>query len=113
MPHYGIGFAGAIARGFKKYSVFTGRASRSEFWWWYLFINLVTFVLGFVGIFTTSRAGDGTLGNLLLIIGLVSIILLMVFALGTIVPSLALGGRRLHDAGYSGLFMLLVLIPYL
>ena len=41
MPHYGISFGGAIARGFKKYATFTGRASRSEFWRFGLFTNLV------------------------------------------------------------------------
>jgi uncharacterized membrane protein YhaH (DUF805 family) len=106
MPQYGISFGGAIARGFKKYTLFTGRASRSEFWWWYLFTNLVVLVLGFGGIILTSRDGRGTLG-------LLSVILFTVFALGIIVPTLALTVRRLHDAGYSGLFALLLLVPYL
>jgi uncharacterized membrane protein YhaH (DUF805 family) len=113
MPHYGISFGGAIARGFKKYTLFTGRASRSEFWWWCLFTNLVVLVLGFGGIILTSRYGGGTLGLLSLILGLLSVILLAVFALGIFVPTLALTVRRLHDAGYSGSFALLLLIPYL
>jgi uncharacterized membrane protein YhaH (DUF805 family) len=46
MPHYGISFGGAIARGFKKYATFAGRASRSEYWWWYLFTFIVYLVLG-------------------------------------------------------------------
>ena len=37
LPYYGISFGGAIARGFKKYATFAGRASRSEYWWWTLF----------------------------------------------------------------------------
>ena len=41
------------------------------------------------------------------------IILFAVFFLGIIVPTLALTVRRLHDAGYSGLFALLLLVPYL
>ena len=89
MPQYGISFGGAIARGFKKYTLFTGRASRSEFWWWYLFTNLVVLVLGFGGIILTSRDGGGTLGLLSLILGLLSVILFTVFALGIIVPTLA------------------------
>jgi len=111
MPHYGISFGGAIARGFKKYATFAGRASRSEYWWWYLFTFLVYLVLGLlayvVGI-TTSRDGGRTPG----LLALPLIILFAVFALGIIVPSLALTVRRLHDAGYSGLFALLILIPY-
>ena len=41
------------------------------------------------------------------------IVVFAVFFLGIIVPTLALTVRRLHDAGYSGLFALLLLIPYL
>jgi uncharacterized membrane protein YhaH (DUF805 family) len=111
MPHYGISFGGAIARGFKKYATFTGRASRSEYWWWTLFTFLTYTVLGLlayvVGI-TTSRDGGRTPG----LLALPLIILFAVFALGIIVPTLALTVRRLHDAGYSGLFALLLLIPY-
>jgi uncharacterized membrane protein YhaH (DUF805 family) len=111
MPYYGIGFVDAIKRGFKKYATFSGRASRSEYWWWYLFTFLVYLVLGVplyvVGI-ATSRDGGRTPGTLAIPL----IILLTVFALGIIVPSLALTVRRLHDAGYSGLLVLLSLIPY-
>jgi hypothetical protein len=45
-PHYGISFGGAIARGFKKYATFAGRASRSEYWWWFLFTFVTYLVLG-------------------------------------------------------------------
>jgi uncharacterized membrane protein YhaH (DUF805 family) len=110
-PYYGIGFGGAVARGFKKYATFTGRASRSEYWWWTLFTFLTYLVLGLlayaVGI-TTSRDGGRTPG----LLALPLIILFAVFALGIIVPTLALTVRRLHDAGYSGLYALLLLIPY-
>ena len=112
LPHYGISFGGAIARGFKKYATFTGRASRSEYWWWTLFTFLTYTVLGLltyvVGI-STSRDGGRTPG----LLAVPLIILLLVFALGIIVPTLALTVRRLHDAGYSGLLALLILIPYL
>jgi uncharacterized membrane protein YhaH (DUF805 family) len=111
LPYYGIGFIEAIKRGFKKYATFSGRASRSEYWWWYLFTFLVYLVLGLplyaVGI-ATSRDGGRTPGTLAIPL----VILFIVFALGIIVPSLALTVRRLHDAGYSGLLALLFLIPY-
>jgi len=110
-PYYGIGFIEAIKRGFKKYATFFGRASRSEYWWWYLFTFLVYLVLGLplyaLGI-ATSRDGGRTPGTLAIPL----LILFTVFALGIIVPSLALTVRRLHDAGYSGLLALLFLIPY-
>jgi uncharacterized membrane protein YhaH (DUF805 family) len=111
MPYYGIGFVDAIKRGFKKYATFSGRASRSEYWWWYLFTFLVYLVLGvplYVVGMATSRDGGRTPGALAIPL----LILLTVFALGIIVPSLALTVRRLHDAGYSGLLALLFLIPY-
>ena len=110
-PHYGISFGGAIARGFKKYATFAGRASRSEYWWWFLFTFVTYLVLGLaayaLGV-ATSRDGGRTPG----LLALPLIILFAVFFLGIIVPTLALTVRRLHDAGYSGLFALLLLIPY-
>lgn len=112
LPHYGISFGGAVARGFRKYATFTGRASRSEYWWWTLFTFLTYLVLGLltyaVGTMT-SRDGGRTPG----LVALPLIILFAVFFLGILVPTLALTVRRLHDAGYSGLFVLLLLIPYL
>jgi uncharacterized membrane protein YhaH (DUF805 family) len=112
LPYYGISFGGAVARGFRKYATFTGRASRSEYWWWtlftfltYLVLGLLTYAVGTV----TSRDGGRTPG----LVALPLIILFAVFFLGILVPTLALTVRRLHDAGYSGLFVLLLLIPYL
>jgi uncharacterized membrane protein YhaH (DUF805 family) len=66
---------------------------------------LVTFAVG------TSTSHDGGRTPGLLAIPL--IIVFAVFFLGIIVPTIALTVRRLHDAGYSGLFALLLLIPYL
>jgi uncharacterized membrane protein YhaH (DUF805 family) len=112
MPHYGISFGGAIARGFKKYATFAGRASRSEYWWWTLFTFLTYLVLGLLAFAVgaaTSRDGGRTPG----LLAIPLIIVFAVFFLGIIVPTLALTVRRLHDAGYSGLFALLLLIPYL
>jgi len=112
LPHYGISFGGAIARGFKKYATFAGRASRSEYWWWTLFTFLTYLVLGLVAFAVgtaTSRDGGRTPG----LLAIPLIIVFAVFFLGIIVPTLALTVRRLHDAGYSGLFALFLLIPYL
>jgi uncharacterized membrane protein YhaH (DUF805 family) len=111
-PYYGVGFGGAVARGFKKYATFAGRASRSEYWWWALFTFITYFVLGLAAYalgMATSRDGGRTPG----LLALPLIILFAVFLFGIIVPTLALTVRRLHDAGYSGLFALLLLVPYL
>jgi uncharacterized membrane protein YhaH (DUF805 family) len=112
MPHYGIGFVDASKRGFKKYATFKGRASRSEYWWWVLFTFLVYFGLGLVTfVVGTATSPDG--GQTPGAAATPLIILLAAFALGIIVPTIALTVRRLHDAGYSGLFALLMLVPYL
>jgi uncharacterized membrane protein YhaH (DUF805 family) len=112
LPHYGIGFVDAVKRGFKKYATFTGRASRGEYWWWFLFTFTGYLVLGLlayaVGI-ATSRDGGRTPG----LLALPLLILFAVFLFGILIPTLAVTVRRLHDAGYSGLFALLLLIPYL
>ena len=44
-----MSFGGAIRAGFSKYATFSGRASRSEFWWWYLFSCLVS--MTYIGVF--------------------------------------------------------------
>jgi uncharacterized membrane protein YhaH (DUF805 family) len=112
MPHYGIGFIDAIKRGFKKYATFSGRAGRSEYWWWALFTFIVSVVLlvpAYVLGITTSPDGGRTPGA-----GAIPLIILMIiFYLAIIVPNLALTVRRLHDAGYSGWLVLLGLVPYL
>ena len=72
----------------KHYTVFEGRARRSEFW---KFV-LVSFVIS-------------------LVLGWVSDMLEAVYGLAVLVPSLAVGARRLHDIGKSGWWQLLVLIP--
>jgi uncharacterized membrane protein YhaH (DUF805 family) len=73
---------------FAKYADFTGRATRSEYWWFFLFIVLVS-----VG---TS---------------MISPILSGLFSLGTLLPSIAAATRRLHDTGRSGWWQLIVLVP--
>jgi uncharacterized membrane protein YhaH (DUF805 family) len=114
-PHYGIGFGAAIKRFFSKYATFTGRASRGEYWWAYLFYIIIVGVL--YGIFiagivvaSTAASSSGTTPQL----GggfYAGSSLLSLFLLGTIVPYLAVTVRRLHDAGHSGWFVLLGLIP--
>ena len=81
-----MNFGQAISSCLSKYATFTGRASRSEFWWFFLFQILI------------SLAG-GMLGDV--ISGLI--------ALGLVLPSLAVGTRCLHDIGKSGWWQLLML----
>ncbi|MBR6459349.1 MAG: DUF805 domain-containing protein [Actinomycetaceae bacterium] len=89
-PWYGIDIVNATKRFFQKYATFSGRASRGEFWWSYLALILASFVLGFVEL-----------------IPVIGVIVGLVFSFGTIIPSLAVSVRRLHDTNRSGWFLLI------
>jgi len=87
---------------FKKYATFSGRARRSEYWFFALFNAIASFLLGFVdgmlGL-ASAETGLGPLGGL--------------YALIVLIPSLAVAVRRLHDTDRSGWWLLLVFIPIL
>lgn len=78
-----------------KYAFFTGRARRSEFWYFALFNLIVSMGLGMVDAFLD-------LGFLSGLYGLVALI-----------PSLAVGVRRLHDTGKSGWWLLVSFVPFI
>ncbi len=83
-------FQDAIRTCFSKYADFSGRAARSEYWWFFLFIVLVSIGLS-----------------------MVSPIISGLFSLGTLIPSIAAAARRLHDTNRSGWWQLICLIPVL
>lgn len=89
----------------KKYAVFSGRASRAEFWWFVLFVTIVFAVLYFfiLGSIVTAgaTAGDTPATGLLAIVGVSGIVLLLLW-LALLVPSIAVQARRLHDTNRSG-----------
>ncbi|PCN49246.1 DUF805 domain-containing protein [Curtobacterium sp. 'Ferrero'] len=119
-PWYGISFPNAVKRFFKKYVRFDGRASRSEFWWWYLanvIVVAVLYAIYGIGAATSQyQTVSTTYGSTsamtspspLFIIGG---ILLGIWGLATIIPNLALAWRRLHDGNFAGPFIFLGLIP--
>ena len=86
----------------EKYADFTGRAPRAEYWWYVLALIVAFIVVGIVesilGIHHMIAYSYGPLSALLW--------------LATIVPSLAVGARRLHDTHRSGWWLLMPLIPY-
>ena len=99
-----MNFGEAIATCMGKYGTFSGRASRSEYWWFYLFTILMswgaTIVDGAVassGDPAVASSGDP----------MVEIVVTLVF----FVPIIAAGCRRLHDMGKSGWWQLLWFIP--
>ena len=84
----------------QKYVDFSGRARRSEYWYFVLFGIIVGVVAGIIdGILGTRGTAGGT--------GLVGAIT----SLALLLPNLGVGARRLHDTGRSGWWLLIGLIP--
>lgn len=88
-----------------KFADFSGRASRSEYWWWVLFSVPVYFVLSIVKYSLSAESSLDAQGN-----GSIDVLFVLV-GLALTVPSLAVGSRRLHDTGRSGWLQLLWLVP--
>ena len=107
-----MSFDQAIKVCFKKYADFNGRASRSEYWWFYLFAVIImfgsAFVLSFVGALFGTAAGSSTLdSDLEVLANLGLLIAIAIF----FIPLLSASVRRLHDTNRSGWYVLFQLIP--
>jgi len=120
-PWYGIGFGAAFKRAFKKYATFSGRASRGEFWWFFLanwLISLVPLALMIIGVATaptrTFNTYSGGFDFTVQLTGLaiVGYVLAIFWSLAVLIPGLALVWRRLHDTGRSGAFYFITLVPF-
>lgn len=85
----------------KNFANFNGRARRSEFWYYYLFTFIVAIILNVV---------SAVLGGIP-VLGLLVSIVVWLIVVALIIPGIAVGFRRLHDTGKSGLFILVNLIP--
>lgn len=91
-----VSFKEAVESALKEnYCNFSGRASRSEFWWFYLFNIILSAVIGIVFCWSENAMNIAT--------GLVNLALLL--------PSLGLAVRRLHDINKSGWWIFISLIP--
>lgn len=88
-----------------NYADFSGRARRKEFWYFTLFHFIIIITLVFLGAYNDFNrlyeAFDTTSAILIL------------YALATLIPNLAVTVRRLHDTGKSGLWYLISFIPYI
>ena len=86
--------------GIKNYANFSGRATRQQYWMFYLFYILIYIALMMIdmafGVYD-QMAGIGLLST--------------VFNLGLLIPSIAILARRLHDIGRSAWWILLIIIP--
>jgi uncharacterized membrane protein YhaH (DUF805 family) len=102
-----------------NYANFSGRARRKEYWGFALFSIIVYVILWAImaaGIATAPRNADGSMGTPSPLFW-VGIGLLVIYGLATIIPSLGLTVRRLHDIGWPGwivvILVILGIIPYL
>lgn len=97
----------AVKSCFSKYATFRGRATRSEFWWFHLFLvvaSLILFAIDNVAGFTYG-ASTFTVNDTVYDAGGAGV-LQSIFALVVLLPSLAVAARRFHDAGHSGLWII-------
>ncbi len=78
----------------KKYAVFSGRARRKEYWMFFLFNLIIAFVLGFIeGIVGIAlESGQSVLST--------------IYQLAVLIPTIAVGVRRMHDTDHSGWWLL-------
>ena len=86
-----MNFFDAIKSGFSGYFDFSGRSSRSEYWWFLLFVMVVNLVVSIL---------DTTNG----------LIVILVY-LGLLIPMLSVQVRRLHDINRSGWWILIAFVP--
>ena len=81
----------------RKYTLFTGRSRRTEYWYFVLFNLIVAVVLALVDSVVRKILGFGVFGTL--------------YGLAVLLPGLAVSIRRLHDTDRSGWWLLLALVP--
>ena len=86
-------FSEAVSTCLKKYFVFEGRASRSEYWWFQLIVSPSYLI---------SEVLDNEISFFFLGITLI-----------TLIPAISAGARRLHDTNRSGFFLLISFIPFI
>ncbi len=79
----------------QNYATFGGRARRSEYWYFVLFNVIVSFILAFVDV----AMGSSILSN--------------IYTVAVIIPSIAVGVRRMHDVGKSGWFLLIPIYNFI
>ena len=86
-----MSFTDAIKTCFQKYATFSGRARRSEFFYWGLATGIISAILGLI------FGSDSIISSL--------------FSLATLLPGLAVCWRRMHDIGKSGAWYFIILVP--
>lgn len=98
---------------YRRYFDFRGRSRRREYWMFVLFTIVVTAVIDAVFGTRTTNYGANNFNFAVAVQGGVGGTLSGLFSLVSLIPSLAVSVRRLHDQDRSGWMLLLVLIPFL
>ncbi|KAF2518853.1 DUF805 domain-containing protein [Flavobacterium salilacus subsp. salilacus] len=80
-----------------NYANFSGRARRSEYWYFVLFSTIISIVLNLIDMFLLNMREVGVIST--------------IYSLVVFIPSLAVAVRRLHDVGKSGWYYLLIFLP--
>lgn len=96
-----MSFSDAVKTCLSKYITFSGRAVRSEYWWFVLFVVIVAIVMSVI---------DGALFGVNPETGVQNRVLAPLFQLAVFLPMLAAGWRRMHDAGQPGWYLLLPMV---
>jgi uncharacterized membrane protein YhaH (DUF805 family) len=89
-----------FAMALNKYATFSGRSRRSEYWYFVLFYILIYIALAILDSLTGTFSAESSIG-----------LLTGIFSLGMLIPSIAVGVRRLHDTRRSGWWLLISIIP--
>lgn len=84
----------------KKYTDFSGRARRREYWFFVLFNIIISIVLTVCDVLLGTYSAASSVG-----------ILTGIYTLAVLIPGIAVTVRRLHDTGRSGWWILIVVVP--
>lgn len=95
----------------KKYASFSGRATRSEYWIFYLFTIIITNLPALIGLIM-MMAGSAEHNESVAGTGIMFIVIAVLLAFVLLLPSWTVSVRRLHDIGESGTYLFMGLIPF-
>lgn len=109
-------FGQSISSVFSKYATFSGRASRSEYWWFMAFNFVVGLVIYLIAMpsgnsITTVGANGGSYLSIYESFPTWASTVLSLYSLAVLLPSLAVNVRRMHDIGKGGGWIFISLVP--
>ena len=101
-----VAFVRAVTSAYGQYFQFSGRSTRSEFWFWFLFVMLAAASFATGAVLVSHLTGPSSqAANTALIFAF------LIFWAGSLIPNYALIFRRLHDVGRSGWWFLVMAVP--